>query len=131
MIKKLLLGLLLTTGLMMADTTSKDDLLSLATMGKTTGNALEMNKADMEKADGGFYYINRVSRILNRYYQRNMINLLRSRISSSPSSPYPGSSNNSYSSISKVEAKRTYHLGIGKSVYMTPTAFKSYLVKNY
>lgn len=55
MIKKILLGLALTTGLMMANT-AKDDLLSLATMGKTTGTALEMNKSDMEKADGGYYY---------------------------------------------------------------------------
>ena len=54
MIKKLLLGLALTTGLMMANTV-KDDLLSLATMGKTAGTALEMNKSDMEKADGGYY----------------------------------------------------------------------------
>jgi len=53
MIKKILLGLALTTGLMMANTV-KDDLLSLATMGKTAGTALEMNKSDMKKADGGY-----------------------------------------------------------------------------
>ncbi|RLA82221.1 MAG: hypothetical protein DRG78_07840 [Epsilonproteobacteria bacterium] len=70
MIKKLLLGLLLTTGLMMANTTSKDDLLSLATMGKTTGNALEMNKTDMEKADGGYNYGTR-----SRYIRHNIYNL--------------------------------------------------------
>lgn len=55
MIKKLLLGLALTTGLMMANTTSNEDLLSMATTGKVAGTALEMNKSDMEKADGGYY----------------------------------------------------------------------------
>lgn len=72
MIKKLLLGLALTSGLMMANTTSTDDLLSIATMGKTTGSALEMSKTDMEKADGGWYIrgywqnrINTISRYLN------------------------------------------------------------------
>jgi len=47
MIKKILLGLTLTTGLMMANAT--DDLLSLATTGKSVGTNLEMNKIDLDE----------------------------------------------------------------------------------
>jgi len=71
MIKKILLGLALTTGLMMAST-AKDDLLSLATMGKTAGTAMEMNKSDMEKADGGWYIRGYVQNNINRI--QNMMN---------------------------------------------------------
>jgi hypothetical protein len=121
MIKKLLLGLTLTTGLMMANTTSTDDLLSLATMGKTAGSALEMNKSDMEKADGGWYGS---PRFVIRGYHQNRMNKIASYIkpkyNTIPSPQYQA-----------PETKRTYHLGIGKSVYMTPTAFKSYLARNY
>jgi len=72
MIKKILLGLALTTGLMMANTV-KDDLLSLATTGKTAGTAMEMNKSDMEKADGGYNYGTR-----DFYIKYNIDNLNRS-----------------------------------------------------
>jgi len=78
MIKKLLLGLALTTGLMMANTV-KDDLLSLATMGKTAGTALEMNKSDMEKADGGWY--------IRGYYQ-SRINIIQRYMRPSPVQVY-------------------------------------------
>jgi len=67
MIKKILLGLTLTTGLMMANST--DDLLSLATTGKSVGTNLEMNKTDMEKADGGYY--SRYRGVGSYYYNAN------------------------------------------------------------
>ncbi len=89
MIKKILLGLALTTGLMMANT-AKDDLLSLATMGKTAGTALEMNKSDMEKADGGWYsYGSRYTPSSNSNYRTdpylNMLSNYNTRNSSSHS----------------------------------------------
>jgi len=115
MIKKLLLGLTLTSGLIFANTNQTDDLLSLATTGKTAGTALEMNKTDMEKADGGWYI---------RGYHQNRINRI-SRYIKPKYTPTP-------KAPSRIqESKRTYHLGIGKSVYMTPTAFKAYLAKHY
>jgi len=101
MIKKILLGLALTTGLMMANTTTKDDLLSLV---------------KMVKADGAWYI---------RGYHQNRMNKIASYIKPKPYTPTP-------KSPPRVqEVKKTYHLGIGKSVYMTPTAFKSYLARNY
>ena len=85
--KKLLLGLVLSTGIVMANETIKDDLLSLATSGKSTGSQLEMNKNDMLKANGGWYIrgywssrINRVSSFLNRSSYSNSYS--RSRTSS-------------------------------------------------
>ena len=70
MIKKILLGLALTTGLMMANT-AKDDLLSFATTGKSLGTNFEMNKTDMEKADGGYYYNSRSHYIKSNLYALN------------------------------------------------------------
>jgi len=61
--KKLLLGLLLSVGVVIASETPKDDLLSMATMGKAKGTQFEMNKDDMKDADGGYYY----SRYINYY----------------------------------------------------------------
>lgn len=52
--KRMFLGLLLAASAAMADmSTSQDDLLSVATAGKTTGTQFEMSKEDMQKADGG------------------------------------------------------------------------------
>lgn len=101
MIKKLLLGLALTTGLMMANTTSTDDLLSMATMGKTTGSALEMNKSDMEKADGGYYSRYYSYRGVGSYYYN-----LNSRYTSSRYSRY-----SSYSSRIYARAWGSYYWG--------------------
>lgn len=53
--KKVFLALLLGASAMMADVGSKEDLLNVATAGKTTGAQFEMNKEDMQKADGGYY----------------------------------------------------------------------------
>ena len=55
--KKLLLNLAISASAVMADVSPKDDLLSVATAGKTTGTQFEMNKEDMQKADGGYSYI--------------------------------------------------------------------------
>lgn len=57
MIKKIFLGLLLASGLMMANTTN--DLLNFATTGKTVGTNFEMDNSAMEKADGGYVYNSR------------------------------------------------------------------------
>jgi hypothetical protein len=40
--KKLLLGLVLSVGVVMASEAPKDDLLAMATMGKSTGSEYEM-----------------------------------------------------------------------------------------
>lgn len=48
--KKVFLGLLLVASAAMADmSTNQDDLLSVATAGKTTGTQFEMSKEDMQK----------------------------------------------------------------------------------
>ncbi len=53
--KKLLLILAIGASAAMADvSTNQDDLLSVATAGKTTGTQFEMSKEDMQKADGGY-----------------------------------------------------------------------------
>ena len=52
--KKLLLGLVLGASVVMASDISTDDLLSIATQGKTAGSQFEMSKSEMQKADGGF-----------------------------------------------------------------------------
>ena len=52
--KKLLLILAISASAVMADVNPKDDLLNVATAGKTTGTQFEMNKEDMQKADGGY-----------------------------------------------------------------------------
>ncbi len=63
--KKLLLGLLLSVGLVMASEAAKDDLLSMATMGKTSGSQTQMSTDEMKDADGGrrftSYTYNRIS----------------------------------------------------------------------
>ena len=54
--KKLLLILAIGASVVMADvSTNQDDLLSVATAGKTTGIQFEMSKEDMKDADGGKY----------------------------------------------------------------------------
>ncbi|MEK6658747.1 MAG: hypothetical protein AABY36_03585 [Campylobacterota bacterium] len=53
--KKVFLALLLGASVVMADVSPKDDLLSVATAGKTTGTQFEMSKEDMKDADGGYY----------------------------------------------------------------------------
>ena len=88
MINKIILGLTLTAGLMMASTT-KDDLLSLATTGKTAGTALEMNKSD-----GGYGSYRGVG---SSYYNSN------TRASYSTS--------NSYSSRTYAKAFGSYYWG--------------------
>jgi len=55
--KKLLLVLAIGASVVMADVGSKDDLLNIATAGKATGASYEMNKEEMQKADGGYSYI--------------------------------------------------------------------------
>ena len=57
--KKVILGTVLAVSLAMANTTPKDDLLAMATMGKTTGSQFEMSKSEMKDADGGWYYTTR------------------------------------------------------------------------
>ena len=53
--KKVFLALLLGASAVMADvSTDQDDLLSVATAGKTAGTQFEMNKEDMQKAEGGY-----------------------------------------------------------------------------
>jgi len=56
--KKVILGTVLAVSLAMANTTPKDDLLAMATMGKTTGSQFEMNKSEMKDAVGGWSFIN-------------------------------------------------------------------------
>ncbi len=52
--KRMFLGLLLAASAAMADvSTNQDDLLSVATAGKTTGTQFEMSKEAMQKANGG------------------------------------------------------------------------------
>jgi len=55
--KRMFLGLLLAASAAMADmSTNQDDLLSVATAGKTTGTQFEMSKEDMQKVEGGYDY---------------------------------------------------------------------------
>jgi len=42
----------------MASDIPTDDLLAVATQGKTAGSQFEMSKSEMQKADGGWYFIN-------------------------------------------------------------------------
>ena len=56
--KKVFLGLLLVASAVMADvSTNQDDLLSVATAGKTTGTQFEMDKEQMKDADGGWSFV--------------------------------------------------------------------------
>jgi autonomous glycyl radical cofactor GrcA len=54
--KKLLLGLVLGASVAMANDLPTDDLLSVATQGKTAGSQFEMSKSEMKKVDGGYYF---------------------------------------------------------------------------
>jgi len=54
--KKLLLGLVLGASVVMASDIPTDDLLSVATQGKTAGSQFEMSKSEMTKAGGGYYF---------------------------------------------------------------------------
>jgi len=70
--KKVFLGLLLVAGAIMADvSTNQDDLLSVATAGKTTGTQFEMDKEDMQKAEGGYYSYRSYTGIGSSYYNSN------------------------------------------------------------
>jgi len=70
--KKVFLALLLGASVVMADvSTNQDDLLSVATAGKTTGTQLEMNKEDMQKADGGYYSYRSYTGVGSSYYNSN------------------------------------------------------------
>ena len=142
MIEKLFLGLLISTGISMANYPIKNDLLSLSTTEKIAGTSLELNKSDTKKVGRRWYYSPNkfsykkpYSQTLNfkiNDYHQNKINKIKGMISSSKNSSYSNSSNNKYSTPTpKVEPKKTYHLGIGKSVYMTPSSFKQYLAENY
>lgn len=51
--KKLLLILAISASAVMADVSSQDDLLNIATAGKSTGTQFEMDKEQMKDADGG------------------------------------------------------------------------------
>ena len=69
--KKLLLGLVLGASVAMANDLPTDDLLSVATQGKTAGSQFEMSKSEMKKVDGGYYYSYRG--IGSYYYNRNTL----------------------------------------------------------
>ena len=56
--KKLLIGLVLSISVVMASDMHQDDLLSMATMGKTTGTQFEMNNDEMKDVDGGYTFSN-------------------------------------------------------------------------
>jgi hypothetical protein len=75
--KKLLLSLVLDASVVMASDIPTDDLLAVATQGKTAGSQFEMSKSEMQKVDGGgwltrYYY----SRVYSRpfYDTRNSRN---------------------------------------------------------
>ena len=88
--KKLLLGLVLGVSVAMASDIPTDDLLAVATQGKTAGSQFEMSKSEMQKSDGGSYYINRYG---NLYYSSYAS---RARNYSSYSSYYRNPSSSSY-----------------------------------
>ena len=67
--KKLLLGLVLGASVVMASDMPTDDLLAVATQGKTIGSQFEMSKSEMQKIDGGYYYSYRG--IGSSYYNLN------------------------------------------------------------
>ena len=59
--KKLLLGLVLGASVAMASDIPADDLLAVATQGKTAGSQFEMSKSEMKKVKGGYIYYANVS----------------------------------------------------------------------
>lgn len=67
--KKTILTLTLGATLALANNIPNDDLLNLATAGKTNGTTLEMGKEDMAKADGGYY--SRYRGVGSYYYNLN------------------------------------------------------------
>jgi hypothetical protein len=58
--KKILLGLVLDASVTMASDMPTDDLLAVATQGKTEDSQFEMSKSKMEQTDGGLsdFYCN-------------------------------------------------------------------------
>jgi hypothetical protein len=92
--KKLLLILAISVSAVMADVSPKDDLLSVATAGKTTGTQFEMSKEDMQKADGGYYYINSYGSLYYNNYSSRSSNFssYNSYYSNPSSSSYRGTS---------------------------------------
>lgn len=75
--KRMFLGLLLAASAAMADmSTNQDDLLSVATAGKTTGTQFEMSKEQMKDADGGWSF---VSIGYSNYFYSSWYNRLSSR----------------------------------------------------
>ena len=79
----------------MASDMPNEDLLSVATQGKTTGSQFEMSKSEMTKADGGRYYINSRG---NLYYSSS---LSRNRNFSSYLSYYRNPTSSSYRGTSR------------------------------
>ena len=59
--KKLLLGLVLGASVAMANDLPTDDLLSVATQGKTAGSQFEMSKSEMKSVKGGYIFFQRVN----------------------------------------------------------------------
>ena len=93
--KKLLLGLVLSVGVVVASDVPKDDLLSMATMGKSTGTQFEMDNNEMKDVDGGRYYIN------NRGNIYHSSSASRATYSSSYVSSYSNPNANGYRGTSK------------------------------
>lgn len=81
--KKLLLILAISASAVMADVSPKDDLLSVATVGKSTGTQFEMSKEDMQKADGGYFNYHSYMAPHNNYYSFSSYNSYYSNPSSS------------------------------------------------
>ena len=70
--KRLFLILAIGASTVMADvSTNQDDLLSVATAGKTAGTQFEMSKEQMKDADGGYYSYRSYTGIGSRYYNSN------------------------------------------------------------
>ena len=72
--KRMFVGLVLGASVVMAGDVAKDDLLKVATAGKTSGTQLEMNKEEMQKADGGVSF---TSVSYGRYFYSYWSNRLR------------------------------------------------------
>ena len=87
--KKLLLVLAISASAVMADVGGKDDLLNIATAGKTTGSSYEMKKEDMQKAEGGYFNYYSYMAPYNSY---NRFSSYNSYYSNPSSSSYAGTS---------------------------------------
>ena len=79
----------------MASNIPNEDLLSVATQGKVKGTQFEMGKSEMQKADGGRYYINSRG---NLYYSSSSS---RNRNFSSYLSYYRNPTSSSYRGTSR------------------------------